>query len=230
MKAKRAKQIILLTHRWSRCPPNMSPEIYRAPSLSPSDSISQAGRSRTPSRNSITQPVGQPILASRNSTDRPAHYPSSILWHLHDCQSEPGLVTRATKSRPSMEKCIRHPNGRPIVRYEWRRIMTSAKQVIQEVLRPLTPADTPLNTRTFYKSMHPDAWQSAVVGLEAKEPLVALCAFHWKAEHVLGQMLVSKRSVEVRVAQYNASSRTGSADGEYHNAYGHPVMGGPQQS
>ncbi|KAF9471995.1 hypothetical protein BDN70DRAFT_887494 [Pholiota conissans] len=188
-------------------PPEMTPTVPSTPSLSPDDSISQAGGSPVP-------PPAQPLdLPFNREYNRPPQYPSSVLWHFQDSQHDSTVISRGNKSRPNMERCIRHPDGRPIVRYEWRAIMTSAKRAIEELLRPLGPPGDPLATRTHYKNTHPDAWTRAIAYLEAQQPLTALCASHWKAEHVLGQMLVTKRSVEVRSARVRESRRLAAANG-----------------
>ncbi|KJA22396.1 hypothetical protein HYPSUDRAFT_215794 [Hypholoma sublateritium FD-334 SS-4] len=165
-------------------------KISRAPSLSPSDSISQTGdNSSSPSCSTQSSPltslVEQPYL-------RPEQYPPTVLWNSKDCLSEPSL------SHGSMEKCIRNADGTRIHKREWRAIMATAGAIIDKQLRPLTAPKAGLAPRTFYRKHFARVWLSAIATLEVEQPILTLCAGHWKAEHALGQILDNKRSGDAR--------------------------------
>jgi hypothetical protein len=42
----------------------------------------------------------------------------------------------------------------------------------------------------YYRTYYPREWMAAILKLEQEQPLLALCADHWKAEHVLGAILL----------------------------------------
>lgn len=165
-------------------------QISRVPSLSPSDSISQTcDNTSSPSCSTQSSPqtslVEQPYL-------RPNQYPLTVLWSPKDCLSEPGL------SHGSMEKCIRNADGTRIHKREWRAIMAAAGAIIDRQLRPLSAPKEGLAPRTFYRKHCARVWLSAIAMLEVEQPILSLCAGHWKAEHTLGQILDNKRSGDAR--------------------------------
>ena len=100
----------------------------------------------------------------------------------------------------SMEKCIRNADGTRIHKREWRAIMAAAGAIVDRQLRPLAPPKEGqgLAPRTFYRKHCARAWFSAIATLEVEQPILGLCAGHWKAEHTLGQILDNKRSGDAR--------------------------------
>ena len=150
-------------------PRNWSP----APSVSLSDSISQQ-QSTTGS---------QPAL-------HPDKYPVEVLWSIGDCWEDLNSgVTKSNKSRPPMDRVVRREDGSLISTLEWNAIKASAWLLKHELRLLPTPTDRQAQlqakTKVYYRSYHSREWLRAVQWLEEEQPLLRLCASHWKAEHVL---------------------------------------------
>ena len=99
-----------------------------------------------------------------------------------------------------MDKCIRHSDGTMVTAGEWNNIKTSARMIRHELRRLPLPNDSRLKakskdtikkSKTYYRTYHPTAWMDAIHKLEKMQPLLALCAPHWKADHVLGNSLLA---------------------------------------
>ena len=167
-----------------------------SPSIAPSDSISrlgsdQSGRS-TPL--SMSQSIHQPAT-------RPPQYPEEILWSLDDCKMDPDVKMSSTNgSRPPMERAIRHNDGAMITASEWAAIKATARMVKADLLSLPPSRDRRANDRTktksYFRTYFRKQWDAAVARMESLQPLLALCASHWKAEHVLGNTLLVKMAVE----------------------------------
>jgi hypothetical protein len=171
-------------------------ESLRPPSISPSDSIShlgsgQSGRS-TPL--SMSRSVHQPAT-------RPPQYPEEILWSLDDCKTDPDVKMSSTNSsRPPMERAIRHDDGTMVTASEWAAIKASARMVKADLLS-LPPsrdrrAKDRAKSKVYFRTYFRKEWDAAVARMESLQPLLALCASHWKAEHVLGNTLLVKMAVD----------------------------------
>lgn len=162
----------------------------RGHSITPSDSISRwASGSTTPALPSPS--IHQPAT-------RPAQYPAEILWSFGDCKDDPDVVISASnQSRPSMERAIRHPDGKMITPSEYSAIRASARLVKLDLLNLPTPKDrlakSRPKTRSYYRTFFAREWQAAVDRLEQLQPLLALCSAHWKAEHLLGSTLLTNK-------------------------------------
>lgn len=93
-----------------------------------------------------------------------------------------------------MEKCIRDEDGTEVSPSEWRAIKKSANLLVNTYLKTLqAPADpsakTRSKTKTYYAKYFPQIWSDVLEKLERQEPLVRLCAAHWKADHIIGNCL-----------------------------------------
>jgi len=159
----------------------------RSNSVSPSDSVSQVGSgsiANFPVQHTFSQPSIQP-----------PHYSHKILWMLEDCQKDShNIVTESNKSRPAMEKAVQHEDGMLINAGEWHAIKVNVRVIASRDLLPLPiPCNTPISmkkkTKTYFTRYYLKQWNDAVLKLEEQEPLLALCAAHWKAEHVLNTIL-----------------------------------------
>lgn len=131
---------------------------------------------------------------SHGQATRPSKYPEAILWNLSDCQRVGGLVTNSNPSRPPMEKCVRTQDGHEISAAEYRAVKTSARRFVNTHLTSLKEPSDPAarsrtKTKTYYQKYYPKSWSEAVDKLEESQPLVALCASHWKADHLIGNCL-----------------------------------------
>ncbi|KAF8871298.1 hypothetical protein BD779DRAFT_1680501 [Infundibulicybe gibba] len=177
-----------LTLLRSRSPLRASGSGMRGNSLMPGDSASQV-------RNSKITPPATSVVENRTSI-RPEGYPLEVLWTLKDCLEFKGLVSKANKSRPKMRKCVRHLDGSTIDIGVWYAIRATARMIVNRDLLTLPPAPPPAKpdaskTKKYFKNYHVRQWYAAVIALEKAEPIVAHCAAHWKAEHILGGCLLS---------------------------------------
>ena len=164
-----------------------------ATSVHPSDSISQQNQS---SAHAPPVPPASHISPAQPAT-RPAEYPFDVLWLLEDCRDNPIVgVTESNKSRPAMERAIRHSDGRMITDSEWNAIKASARMIKYELHQLPAPQQRLSKerwTKMYYRTNHPMQWQAAITKLETMQPLLQLCASHWKADHVLGNILLASR-------------------------------------
>jgi hypothetical protein len=91
-----------------------------------------------------------------------------------------------------MDKVIRHADGSMISKGEWSAIVASANLVKMDLMHlncPNPPKKFLPKTRPYYKAYFRKEWNAAVLRLERMQPLLELCATHWKAEHVIGNAL-----------------------------------------
>ncbi|KAF8870850.1 hypothetical protein BD779DRAFT_1454814, partial [Infundibulicybe gibba] len=129
------------------------------------------------------------------SAIRPKEYDEKILWAFDDCKGVPGLLTDSNKARPPMDQ-------------------GTARMIVTRDLDTLPRAPPPVErdakkTKTYYKNNFPKQWYAAISTLERLEPNVALCAAHWKAEHVLSNTLnamVQKQDRKATNARKTSSS------------------------
>lgn len=95
-----------------------------------------------------------------------------------------------------MDKAIRHPDGTMISSSEWSAIKASARLIKADLLSLPAPRDRRAKdqkkTKIYFRTYFRKEWEAAVAKLEMHQPLLALCASHWKAEHVLGNTLLVK--------------------------------------
>ncbi|KAM6499838.1 hypothetical protein JOM56_005346 [Amanita muscaria] len=115
-----------------------------------------------------------------NSTIRPFQYPESVLWTLQDCKKNEDVnLSKSNPSRPSMRFGIRHEDGSLLNDEEWQAVKSSVgkKQMM-----------------SYFKSFHRDAWYKAIEQLEEQQPLLKLCAEHYKAEKTLNQILTARNN------------------------------------
>ena len=172
-----------------------------ATSIYPSDSISQA---RAGSQVSISQArLGSHIALLPNlliqPAIRPPQYPFEVIWNLEDCKEDPEVkLQESNKSRPSMDRAVRHPDGSTITDSEWSAIKVSARRIVNELSQlPDSNRQAKMRkTKSFYRSQHPKEWTNAIARLEAEQPLLRLCSSNWKADHVLGNAIQANLSRE----------------------------------
>jgi len=145
----------------------------------PSDSISQ-------------QVFRQPAI-------RPAEYPIDILWTFDDAKADKTVVASPTNpSRPTMRNAIRSTDGRNISTQEWNSIKASARLVIDELFGlPDRGEASSRKTKKYFRTHHSRAWQLALEKLERLQPLLSLCADHWKAEKLIQSKLHKSRGTAI---------------------------------
>jgi hypothetical protein len=165
-----------------------------ATSIQPSNSISQSHR---PSSTSYVAALpAQPAIW-------PPQYPFKILWLLEDCRQDPTVgVTESNKSRPAMDRAIRHPDGSMVCDVKWNAIKASARLIVHE-LASLPQAESNhiakvQKTKVFYRSQYPRQWRTAIQQLEDQQPLLKLCASNWKVDHILGNALLAAKDPDAK--------------------------------
>jgi hypothetical protein len=178
-------------------------------SINPSDSISQARP--TGSQVSQIRPAGSQVSQARSHVSllpsiptqpalRPPQYPFEVLWNKEDCQQDADInIQDSNKSRPSMDRAVRHPDGTMISDCEWSAIKASARRIANELsaLPDSFRQARMRRTKGYYRTHHARDWTRAILRLEAEQPLLKLCSSNWKADHVLGnsvQAVLSKES------------------------------------
>ena len=102
-------------------------------------------------------------------------------------------TTGTNKSWPKMDKSVRHEDGTLISKGEWASILGTANEVKKDLLslphrKGRTSCDS--RTRTYFHKNFPKEWDSAIDKMENLEPLLGLCTLHWKAEHIIGSVLL----------------------------------------
>lgn len=163
--------------------------LSREQSISPSESLSQIPSRSIPPHN-LLQQNDQPAI-------RPSMYPLEILWLFKDCESDPDVnITASNRSRPPLAACIRHEDGTLITTAEYDAIKTSGHNVISNHLANLPEPRDKLakgkaRSKTWYASWYRKEWLAAILDFESQQPLLRLCSSHWKAEHILGGLLLS---------------------------------------
>lgn len=121
-------------------------------------------------------------------------YQNSVLWTLNDCKNNSSVkVSAGNGSRPSMASVIRHADGSAIYKGEYQMIKASTQVVAAELLRLPIPTQHATTRRTisYFSKYHFQELENALVKLEQLQPLLALCAGHWKASHMLANSLTS---------------------------------------
>jgi hypothetical protein len=95
-----------------------------------------------------------------------------------------------------MHKAIRKEDGTCISQGEWKAILYRAHEVKRDLLdlpHPNNRAATATRGRKYFRTHFPKEWYAALDKMERLEPLLALCSAYWKAEHVLGGVLLRTR-------------------------------------
>ncbi|KAM6501552.1 hypothetical protein JOM56_001529 [Amanita muscaria] len=130
-----------------------------------------------------------------NSSERPEQFPVAILWTFADAKKDAAVgITLTNPNRPNLKQIIRTPGGSVVDDSIYLTLRSSAHNVAATLLSPLDTKRPELKgtmgrklpgTKSFYKSYFKDQWMAALEHLEELQPLLALCAEHWKAEAVL---------------------------------------------
>ena len=184
-------------------------------SLKLPNAVKSLGASIAPS-DSISYHIGIQDVSTYQPATRPSQYPPEILWNLEDCKSDPDVaVSQTNPSRPSMEKAIRHADGTLITDAEWAAIKATARMVKSELAALKRPSARNVKkikrTKMYYRSYHSSEWFAALEKMERHQPLLALCASHWKAEHVLGNTLLHGHDVNPNDSEIDTCSDSSKA-------------------
>ena len=101
-----------------------------------------------------------------------------------------------------MRFAIRHEDGSLLNYEEWQAVKSSAGKVISLnlLLLPFPPKmKIKKQTMSYFISFHRDAWYKAIEQLEEQQPLLKLCAEHYKAEKTLNQILTARNNGKRRL-------------------------------
>ena len=174
-------------------------EDSRASSLGPSDSASQ--RSRL-DYFALEKAVADLLTRVEAPSVRPRYLPSTVLWYFEDCAHDMTcgeIVTPANPNRPKMSRAIRRDDGSVVSYKEYTDIRKTADIVVLQFLEHVNGPDAPMHpgrvrtlTATVAKSLFHAQFRQAILNLEAEEPLLRLCARHWKAETLISQALARR--------------------------------------
>jgi hypothetical protein len=144
----------------------------------------------------------------------PAAYPPSVLWFLNNCKNDPTLkMSAGNGSRPSMASVIRRQDGTRITSGEYQVIKASAQRITARLLQLPVPSQHTATHRTitYFTLYHSQELGNALVELENLHPLLALCAAHWKASHMIANCLTAVAARETNdvndISDSRASSR-----------------------
>ncbi|EGO21440.1 hypothetical protein SERLADRAFT_410101 [Serpula lacrymans var. lacrymans S7.9] len=106
------------------------------------------------------------VVSTQESHPRPDKYPVEVLWHFDNCKKDEDGGPPSKPAPISLNSSLS--------RY------------------PCQSAD-PRNGRNYYQSTYPTQWKAILPEIEQQQLLLTLCSNHWKAKHVLGQVLKSSK-------------------------------------
>jgi hypothetical protein len=143
---------------------------------------------------------------------RPSHYPPSILWNLEDTRSDPHVVLKPKNpSRIPMASSLRHENGDVVAPSLYKAIRASGQVLVENVLFKDLPKDITYQncrrTKRFFMDNYKGTWDKVIHQYETEQPLLRLCAGHWKAEHMLGAILANNENKECKIATAKVRSK-----------------------
>lgn len=119
------------------------------------------------------------------------------------------------ESRPSMHTAIRHDDGALISDGVYDAIKRSSRTVAHSLVELELKgrnAGRP-KTKQLYKQFFHEEWSAAITRLEELQPLLQLCAAHWKSEHVLGASLTAMQASNPRLVGGASDATTSSTIG-----------------
>jgi hypothetical protein len=152
----------------------------------------------TPTTSELLSSNQKAITSGRPAT-RPEQYPEAVLWNFGSIKSDPDVcLDPSNPNRPPMPSVIRQPDGNLIGHNEYMAIRASGRDIIEKQLLPLVVDRSyqkrPLTPKLFKSSIpFRTMWDRAIALYKAEQPLLSLCANHWKAEHMLSSILAGVR-------------------------------------
>jgi len=155
------------------------------------------------------------VDAGLNTGERPSDLPTDILWFKRDC-NEDKLGARPTsknRSRPKMKMAIRTREGKVVPTEFYTGIKDTGRKIVVNMLEKARVAmGGSLPEKGFKKAdferRFPEQWEAALTEFETKIPLLALCAFHWKADQILVNILQNRnRKSKLKGKSTGSSSR-----------------------
>ena len=96
-----------------------------------------------------------------------------------------------------MALALRHENGCLVDVGLYKAIRATGESLVENMLFKSIPRDSAYQNRPhmkkFFMEVCKDTWHKAVHQYETEHPLLGLCEGHWKAEKMLGSILLSKK-------------------------------------
>ena len=167
----------------------------RASSLGPSDSVSQHKIDLT-----IEKAIEDLLERVEPPPVRPRYLPESVLWYYGDYKndtSEGITKTDLNKSRPRMSLAMRRPDGTMISSQELTTARCAAEVVVESLVKAIKESPNydrnSKFTKTWIRTAFSAEYQAALLKLEAQQPLLRLCAAHWKAEAMICSVLARRK-------------------------------------
>ena len=135
------------------------------------------------------------LTPERDSSGRPLQYPQTVLWTFEDCKTDPSIdFTAANEARVALHKIIRHANGTMITNSAVKAITSRARPIVNKILaRVPSHIQHKEIGKVYFRTTYPTEWDAGCEELETAQPLLRLCAGHWKAEFVLAQVIKSMK-------------------------------------
>ncbi|KAA1477640.1 hypothetical protein DENSPDRAFT_617039 [Dentipellis sp. KUC8613] len=162
------------------------------PHLLNRDYVSGPPSEITPDDSVSVGPQGNTFETLRNHPAlRPEEYRKAILWTPEDWSSDP--MSKDGPPRLLMYTFIRNTQG-DIVEDAWPHVMEAAEQArsmlvnLPEPVNELAHTDGP-RLLPWYQKWYPKEFDSAITWMETQQPLLSLCAAHWKAICVLESVI-----------------------------------------
>ncbi|GBE88094.1 hypothetical protein SCP_1203230 [Sparassis crispa] len=162
-----------------------SPSFVSTSTLMPSDSVSHHGGTISQDSSIVSPPVPKKT------------YPFMVLWNKEGCKKDDDVhITVANPERIPMDQAIQHEYGDLISSAEWHAIQMTACVVKNELLSLPPPRNRRYRnikrTKKVFKAAYPREWEAAMLKMKKQQPLLALCSDHWKAEYIIGPMLLQQ--------------------------------------
>ena len=167
--------------------------------MAPSDSVSQL--SQGPQFDAATQGKIAELLHAVDAapTIRPDYLPPSVLWDFRDCAKDKrygDIITKANKSQPKMQLALRNEDGTLVSANVYDNMRVFSDLLVHQLLEKFN-MDGCLKTvksvtKSVFKSLFFTEYRQAILALEAEEPLLRLCARHWKAETMISQAFLRR--------------------------------------
>jgi hypothetical protein len=172
--------------------------------------------------------VSEAQIASRPAC-RPEGLNPAVLWSLEDCKDDPEVkVTKQNRSRLAMHRVLRTRDGTQISTAEWNEIRATVRLMKERLAslpdKPAFHVRGKVKGKSYYRAAYPKDWKECLDTLEERHPVLKLCSesLRWKANHLLGNSLLSHSSkplsTELPYLDDREASVTGSTGTGDHSA------------
>lgn len=160
-----------------------------------SHSCHQSTSSFTNSIDGTSTTASRAMTPDHDSSGWPLNYPLAILWTFEDCKTDLSIdFMAANEACIALCKIIQHHNRTMITHSAVKAISGRARPIVNKMLAQVGPhiQDKEIG-KIYFWATYPAEWDAACQELESTQPLLKLCAGHWKAEFVLAQVIKSTK-------------------------------------